>query len=528
MLQDHANPRARPAWQSLRILTFYRVILAGLVLLLYLLLADSNPFGVDHRQLFRTTLLVWFAFSLAAGFSTRLQWPGFYLQSLVQVLTDIVAIAVLMYASGGISSSLSALLIIAVVAGALILPGRLAYLFAAAGTLALLATTGLATLSLETTGAGDLTRAGLFGVVLFITAALGHALSLRIRESEALATQRGIDLADLQQLNQYVVGQLQAGILVIDDRYRIRLANKTARTLLGLAGDTDEMPLHTARPDLYQRLLNWQQGLGNGGTLTSRVSGITLMPRFSRVKTGAADGALVLLEDNSQLEQQARQNKLASLGRLTASIAHEIRNPLGAISHAAQLLEESDSLDGADRRLTDIISRHCRRVDAIIESVLQLSRRSKTNPSDLALDDWLSQFRENFAHLDESAGRQLLLQVEPPGLLVRVDPAHLDQVLTNLCENAFRHAGQDAQVSLRAGRTDIGEIFIEVIDNGPGIPDETVEQIFEPFFTTAGSGTGLGLYIARELCEINSARLVYEKPDTGGSCFRILFAPQKN
>lgn len=528
MLQDHANPNIKPVWQSLRVLTFYRVILAGLITVLYLLLYDSNPFSVQTHSLFRTTLLTWLAFSVVVGFATRLHWPAFYIQTLIQILADIVAIALLMYSSGGINSSLSVLLFIAVASGALILPGRLAYLFAAAGTLALLATTGLAQLSFETTDADDITRAGLFGAALFITAALAHALALRVRESEALATQRGVDLEDLQQLNQYIIGQLHSGVLVIDEQSNIRLANKTARTLLGI-GEPASVSLQQVAADLYQRLDHWQRdNTRQPEPIQSRVSGITLLPRFSRVQTGGADGALILLEDSSRLEQQAQQIKLASLGRLTASIAHEIRNPLSAINHAAQLLEESDTLNQSDKRLTEIISNHTQRVDAIIESVLQLSRRSTTQAVKLPVKKWLLQFRDDFSHMENYAAEKLRVDVQLEGLSIRVDPAHLDQVLTNLCENAFRHAGQNAQIILKVRSKENGNVQLDVIDNGPGIDEEMVAQIFEPFFTTAGSGTGLGLYIARELCEINRAHLSYKPLEEGGSCFRILFTTQQN
>ena len=210
------TPGSATSWQPLRILTFYRVILAGLLAVLYFALQDSNPFNAENHQLFRAALLSYLVFSIAVGFTTRLHWPGYQFQALLQVLTDVAAIALLMHATGGATSALAVLLVIAVTAGALILPGRPAYLFAAVATLTLLFETGLASLSPETAGAGDITRAGLLGLVLFAAAGLAHVLAIRIRESEALAQQRGIDLANLQQLNQYIIQQLHSGVLVVD------------------------------------------------------------------------------------------------------------------------------------------------------------------------------------------------------------------------------------------------------------------------------------------------------------------------
>ncbi len=512
------------SWQPLRILTFYRLVLAGLLTVLYFTLQDSNPFSTQNHQLFRATLLAYLAFALAIAFSTRLQRPGYQFQAVLQVLADITAIAVLMHAAGGATSALGVLLVIAVAAGALILPGRSAYLFAAVATLALLLETGLASLSLGTTAADDVTRAGLLGLVLFVAAGLAHALAIRIRESEALAQQRSVDVANLQQLNQYIIQQLQAGVLVVDPGNDIRLANETAQILLQLPRQTP-LPLAEAAPALAQQLRHWRQDRQwQPQTLQSSKAGDALIPRFSELQTAKGEGTLILLEDSARLAQQTQQIKLASLGRLTASIAHEIRNPLGAISHAAQLLAESDELGPGDKRLTEIIGNHCKRVNTIIENVLQLSRRSANHPQKLTLKDWLKEFRQDFVQSGSQPRRRLELDVEPADVRIHIDPGHLHQILTNLCQNAFDHAGDAAAVSVRVRKGESGVTWLDVIDNGPGIDAQTAEQMFEPFFTTAPSGTGLGLYIARELCEINQARLSYQTSPQGGSRFRIHFS----
>ena len=512
------------SWQPLRILTFYRLVLAGLLTVLYFVLQDSNPFNAQNHELFRATLLAYLVFAIAVGFSTRLHRPGYQLQALLQVLADITAIALLMHATGGATSALGVLLVIAVAAGALILPGRSAYLFAAVATLTLLFETGLTTLSLEKTGAGDITRAGLLGLVLFAAAGLAHVLAIRIRESEALARQRGMDVANLQQLNQYIIQQLQAGVLVVDPDNEIRLTNETAHTLLSIDRQANKR-LEEASPDLAEQLQYWRNDKQwQPQALQSSKAGSTLIPRFSELQTAKGQGTLILLEDSARLAQQTQQIKLASLGRLTASIAHEIRNPLGAISHAAQLLAESDQLEKGDKRLTEIIGTHSKRVNTIIENVLQLSRRSASHPQELALADWLTEFAQEFVQTGKPGSQRLELDIEPRDLRIQADPGHLHQVLTNLCENAFHHAGEGATVRVQVRRAETGVVWLDVVDNGPGIDAETAEQMFEPFYTTASSGTGLGLYIARELCEINQARLSYQPSPEGGSRFRIHFS----
>jgi two-component system sensor histidine kinase PilS (NtrC family) len=511
-------------WQPLRLLTLYRVVLAGLLTVLYFGLHDSNPFNIQLPGLFRSTLLTYLLFSLAAGFSTRAHWPGYEVQALLQVLADIGAIALLMHASGGVGSAMSILLVVAVVFGALLLPGRLAYLFAAVATLTMLFETGLASLSPEQADASHITRAGLMGAVLFMAAALAHILVIRARDSAALAQQRGVDLANLEQLNRRVVQQLESGLLVLDPDNYVRLANDTARNLLGMHSSTAQR-LDRLAPELAGQFRQWQADhRWSDRPVAVKLMGSSVIPRFSELTTSQGTGALILLDDSARLARHTQQLKLASLGRLTASIAHEIRNPLGAISHAAQLLDESDQLNAGDRRLAEIIGNHTRRVNTIIENVLQLSRRSASQPQRLDLGEWLQAFREEFTQSEAIQPQQLQLDMTQESLQVQVDPGHLHQVLTNLCENALRHsADTGAPITLLVRRNETGTVWLDVIDQGRGIDADTADQMFEPFYTTATSGTGLGLYIARELCDINQARLSYHPVNEGGSCFRIQF-----
>lgn len=319
----------QPDWQPLRLLTFYRAVLAGLLTVLYFSLAESDPFSVELPGMFQSTLLAYLAFSVAVGFSTRLRWPGYDVQALFQVLADIGAIALLMHATGGVASPLSVLLVIAVAVGAMVLPGRLAYLFAAVATLAVLFETGLANLALDKADAGSITRAGLMGAVFFVAAGLAHILSIRARDSEALAEQRGIDLANLEQLNRYVIRQLQSGLLVVDAHNWIRLANDTARNMLGMPGD-QTLKLADVSAVLSEQLQQWQSDpKWQAQPVAAGPAGNSLLPRFGALETSEGSGALILLDDSAQLAQRTQQVKLASLGRLTASIAHEIRNPLG-------------------------------------------------------------------------------------------------------------------------------------------------------------------------------------------------------
>jgi two-component system sensor histidine kinase PilS (NtrC family) len=251
-------------------------------------------------------------------------------------------------------------------------------------------------------------------------------------------------------------------------------------------------------------------------------------PHFASMGTCAPAPVLVFLEDTSLIAEQVQQSKLAALGRLSASIAHEIRNPVGAMSHASQLLAESPHLAADDKRLTEIIRGNADRVSAIINNVLQLSKRGETRLERLSLAIWLEEFCEEFCETMQLGRERLLVEAQEPDLEVRADPTQLHQILWNLCENALRHAlrdAPDATIEIRHGRLNpSARPFLEVADRGPGVKPEQAERIFEPFFSGAQGGTGLGLFLARELAQTNGATLLYEPRTGGGTVFRLVFA----
>jgi len=252
-----------------------------------------------------------------------------------------------------------------------------------------------------------------------------------------------------------------------------------------------------------------------------------LIPRFTRLSGRQATSVLILLEDSQQATERLQQLKLAALGRLTAGIAHEIRNPLAAIGHAAQLLQESTGLGSSERRLAQIVHDNVKRANRIIGDVLDLARRDQLKPERLVLEPWLENFRQEFLRGRDGPTPEWRQSVEPAELAVMFDPHQLWQVLWNLCANACQHGsrtGETPQIELRAGLDDgRARPFLDVRDTGAGVAADNVAKLFEPFFTTRTKGTGLGLYLARELCEANRAQLQYRPPPEGGGCFRITF-----
>jgi two-component system sensor histidine kinase PilS (NtrC family) len=256
-------------------------------------------------------------------------------------------------------------------------------------------------------------------------------------------------------------------------------------------------------------------------------TGPELLATFSLLSTPASNpDTLVFIEDSTEAQKRAQQLKLASLGQLSASIAHEIRNPLGAISHAAQLLGEAETLSKGDQRLSEIIQNHCLRMNGVIENVLHMSRRKVADPKSILLGEWVEKFLKEF-----SAGvpgeAQIETDLDSSYNSVEVDPIHLSQVLGNLCQNGMRYSFKNcgkSKIRVVAGIDSVSRhSYLEVIDYGEGVEDELVQNLFEPFYTTESTGTGLGLYLSKELCEANNARLSYSKAFSGGSSFKITF-----
>ena len=515
-------------WKPLRLLSFYRVILAGLLAVLFFSLTDDTSLGIRNPDVYKLTVISYLSFGVLAGFSARLRRPGYELQTVTQILVDIIAITLLMYASDGPASGLGMLLIISVATGSILLPGRMAFLFAAIASIAVMGEQVYSSVILEISRPAGYTQAGLLGLALFATAGITYLLVLRIKETEALALRRGIDIDNLANLNALIVQRLQAGIIVTDHQHHIRLINDTALKLLDKQATEPDEPLNTVAPELYKKLQAWRQSPEvEPSLLTTKTTGRKLLTHFTLLGTSEGLGSLIFLEDTATMSKQAQQIKLASLGRLTASIAHEIRNPLGAIGHATQLLDESSALDDSDRRLITIIGNHTQRVNTVVENVLQLSRPGASLLQQIKLQDWLEKFVDEFAHSGSCLPQQISFSVQPQDIEVYSDPSLLHQAVWNLCQNAVRHAAEDPadlKIQLVAKRpTSSDRPCIDIMDNGIGISQELAEKIFEPFFTTKSSGTGLGLYIAREICESNQSQLDYIPATDGGSCFRITF-----
>jgi len=442
---------------------------------------------------------------------------------------DLAVSILLMQSWGGIASGLGLLFLLPVGGLAFLLTPRSALFLASIAAMAVLGDTIWEQLSAHT----DITSyatAGLLGIVLFTIATAASFVASRMRESEDLVRQRDVDLANLAELSQYIVQHLRESLLVVDAADKIRLINESAAEILG---DNHAVPgalVGEVSPRLLYSLTTWRQsdrGENSPSSFVAADGARVIQPHFAPLGGATPGPTLIFLEDTSLLAERVQQGKLAALGRLSASIAHEIRNPVGAMSHAGQLLAESPNIGPDERRLTDIIRNNSERVSTIINNVLQLSRREATKPTRLTLGDWIREFLGEFCETMETPRDRMALQEEAADLEVRFDPSHLHQVVWNLCENALKYGEARAGISVEIilGRlTPSNRPFLEVADRGPGIASGAVDRIFEPFFTGRKGGTGLGLFIARELCQLNRAILLYQPRGGDGSIFRIVFS----
>jgi two-component system sensor histidine kinase PilS (NtrC family) len=513
-------------------LNAFRLLISTALLLIFAVDSEPHFFGEAKPTLFAASAAGYLVFAILSALSLRQEWVPRTVLATTQLIADIIAIVLIMHASGGIESGLGGLLVIFIGAGSLVIPRTVSATLAAIATFAILGEQAYSQVtSLSETS--NYPAAGILSAIIFAMAMVTQPLASRIRASEALARQFGVDLKNLSELNQYIVQHLRESIVVIDAANHIRLINSSAARLLGASEAPPGTSLTGISAPLADYIEKWRLdpassahaemalvGEGNNVRITAHLAPLG--------KDGSREGPiLVFLEDASHINARVQQSKLASLGRLSASIAHEIRNPVGAMSHAAQLLAESPGLGEDDLRLTEIIQTHSSRVSHIIENVLQLSRRDFGRPERLALRSWLADFADEFVRTLELQEGELTIGEVPEDLEVRMDRSHLRQVLWNLCDNAVKYASETGGiwVEVQGGRlSGEGRPYIEVLDSGLGVDAATADKIFEPFFTARSGGTGLGLYISRELCELNRATLFYLDRPGGGSIFRIVFS----
>lgn len=510
-------------WRSISLFNLYRMVLGGLMLLVPTLFGDMFSLNIHNQALFFWVAAAYTLLVMASVMAVGLRRPRSTLQLAFQVCTDIAAIASLTYFGGGVQSNLGMLLLVSLALAGMIARGRITLLFAALASIAMLLQHGYSVLTQDASVAMFL-QVGILSTSYFAVAWLAHTLSKYAVASEKLAFRRGVDLSNMAEANRLMIQDMPDGVLVVDERGLVRQSNPGAERMLGYAFSLDErVHLADCSPVLDAMFAAWRQNKALGHE-TLRLPGTNhpVRVRFLPVQREGFWGAVVVLEDMQRIQEQAQQVKLAALGRLTANIAHEVRNPLSSISYATELLKEQKH-DSAQARLFQIILDNTTRLNRIVQDVMQVNRRDRLQAERLNLLVLMEELIVNISQVEQVPRAVFDLRVTPD-CTVRFDRGHFEQVLWNLCRNALRYSQRQAgSIRLRAFTAEDGRTVLEVSDDGPGVSADAAQKLFEPFFTTDAKGTGLGLYIARELCEANGAMIEYRRAPDGGACFRIVF-----
>ncbi len=511
-----------------RVYVGYRSLLS-LVLLIMLVSPNTRQLvGTLNPTLYTTVALAYLATSIPLIGSLSMRLSENQHLMLIVFIVDIIALTLLASSSGGVISGLPVLLVVTVAASAVLIVNRtLATLVAAISVLALLLDTSWLVLQSELNTSAFF-PAGILGLLIFGVSLMVQPIAYRLGHAEELARNRATDLYSLQRLNEQIVQHMQTGILLVNDAGVVRIMNQAASEFL-----TPEWPAAVAQgrrigdysSELAHQFEHWKKFGAHRAKPFTIVDGATpIIAHFRELQSNTNSETLVFVEDYSPVTQYAQSLKLNSLGRLTASIAHEIRNPLGAISHAAQLLSESPKLESSDARMAEIIQHHCERVNQTVESVMQISRREPPKPEYLVLAPWLTAFVGEYLNA-LSRPAEVTIQCEFKELLIEFDPENLQRVLTNLLDNALRHGKlangrESARIEVEVDST-LHMCQIDIIDEGEGVPARELRKWFEPFYTTMQEGSGMGLYLCKELCQINDADISYRLTPREESCFRI-------
>ena len=515
----------------LRIYISYRLLLSVLFLALTHFQLASDYLGTSNQQLFSLTIVLYSIISVGtAVMFYRQHWKPGETVLFAMLLIETIAITSMMHASESSDGSLGYLLMVTVAASGIFQRGILALALAAIASLILVSMALTAFFSGTGTQA-EVIGSGIFSTLLFATAMVFIFLARRLSLAQQLALTESRIALQLQRLNDLVINRMRTGILVFDREYRIEQLNERASMLLG---QTDENRL-LARDDSLTRLPELvachRDWLANPrlqlASYRAPGSNIPLQISFSEVIGEGQHDCILFLEDARTISQHAQQLKNNSLGQLTASIAHEIRNPLGAISHAAQLLNESE-LNPQNHNLVEVILRHAKRVNRLVQNIMQLSRQRTPDIKIVDIYQLCSQSKTQIEEGAEFDQPVIVLKAPAQTVVAPFDASQLQQVLTNLLTNALRHSYKAtglAWASIEfALQKDLSLPAVRIFDRGPGVSEADGEKIFEPFYTTEKSGSGLGLYIARGLCEINFATLSYIYNRHSRGYFQILFS----
>ena len=521
------NKKIDFGWQFLRYYAVVRLILSLLLLLTpYIFNAKDSLYDADTYTSAAISYLIVGNLLLFMAFVEH----HFKVQAMCHPLADIIFIALLAYAGHENTAVYIIVMSLASIVGIFLTRhrGGLLYGLLACGAVVLIRHFRQDSINISDFSDLSVQIAGILAVIV-----LANILARRMTHYEVETIEQGHSLEKLHKLNNQIIEKMNRGVIVVDEHSTIRHINQTAWYGLGLPENPLSKPLKMVSDELDYQLQSATRSSGKpdntqvseeGLPFRATQTGPQLLPKFIALVEG--ETTLITLDNYSEVMKRAHQLKLASLGQLTANIAHEVKNPLSAVSQATALLSEKDRESAEDKELIDIIQRQSRRINEIIENIQKVSKSKPPNREAIVLQRFINQFLKEYK---QGVNFDPVITVEDiaEDLMVVFDQSQLKQVLSNLFDNGLKFSYinvQEHRLHISAGQDPVSEdLFLDVIDEGTGITLEQKEKIFEPFFTTAHDGTGLGLYISKELCEANQARLDCIPVAFGGACFRISF-----
>jgi len=523
---NQGNPYPLPESLTRRILTYigaYRLVIALLLLASNFSGLTDKPFSAPGTAIATLLLLGYLLLASFELFIARRQQANAHALARHALLADILSLSALLFALGGLNSGVGILLTFSSALAGMLLSLRVALFLAAVASISMIAQ---AALSPGASGpvVDEILRAGLYGATAMIFCLLSHLLAFWARDYRLIAEKQETRIADLTTLNDVIIRNMNTGVLAVDHNRRIKLMNEYAWFLLG-SPKVRELLLADISPRLDRTLEKWlAEPRAEMKPVVLETSQAQVVPAFASMPGEDAQGALMFLNDESVISRRALELSANSLAKLSGSIAHEIRNPLAALTHAAQLLDESPTITLNDMRLTNIILDQSKRMNGIVENILQLSRQEQSRPESVELNAFLKSLAEEFKTTQTAKNLDFHLLIEVGKTYVVFDKSQLHQALWKLLDNTVHHASVKraprAELKMRKDES-AGYCVITVEDNGPGIPASRIQDIFEPFYTTRKEGSGLGLYIARQLCEANQGELTVDSQPGVGTAFHI-------
>ncbi|MEE4216022.1 MAG: ATP-binding protein [Xanthomonadales bacterium] len=511
-------------------LDVYRLIITLILGIAHFGSLNMIPAMGSRPFLASIVLVGYFLAALLYLFKARDSDTDIYRLANLSLSTDAIFLSLLVILTAGIEDGIGILLVFTCGAAAIILPLRNALLLASFACLSMIGTASWGFFMESAEGRG-LVQAGLFGSTALVTAILANQLAYWARDYRLIAEKRKAALTELEQANELIIRRMRTGVIAVDENNKIRIMNESAWFSMG-SPKTREKPLRELSPRLDQALSDWKrEPTSDPKPVVLEPSQANILPSFVALPAESGLGAMIFLTDNNVVARRAVELSVNSLAKLSGSIAHEIRNPLSALNHASQLLEESPQIRLSEMRLIHIIQNHAKRMNGIVENILQLSRREQSQPDVVPLHLFLPEFAMEFETSKVNHSLDFAAAFDTDNAFVLYDKSQLHQCLWKLLDNAVDHASRGnmtPRVRLRL-RTDTASGFcvITIADNGPGINKEQLSKIFEPFYTTRKEGSGLGLYIARQLCEANQAELTVDSEPGDGAYFHIRMALAK-